>query len=615
MADEIMLFPAPRQATWSGGTYALPAAGLILLDAPRAQELTPAAARLQRALAAAGLRWEQSASASAPAELFTAVLRVAPQRVPQPQGYRLHITPAGITVEGHDAAGVFYGACTLNQIIAQSGGQAPQVEIQDWPDFAARGVMLDISRDRVYRMDYLYDLIDRLAGWKINQVQLYTEHTFAYRNHPLVWAKASPMTGEEILALDAFCRERFIELVPNQNSFGHMERWLIHAPYAPLAENNDWFDTPWGTKMKGPFSLAPENPGSIRLISSLYDELLPHFTSRMVNVGCDETVDLGTGASREICAARGAGRVYLDFLLKVYADVQRRGFTMQFWGDIILKHPELVAELPRDIIAMEWGYEAAHPFDHNCGQFAAAGVPFYVCPGTSAWNSLAGRTENALGNLLSAAENGLKHGAIGYLNTDWGDAGHWQTPPASYVGLGMGVAYSWALEANRGLDAAAAISRFAFDDPSGAMGRVAYDLGNVYRVSSLQVSNASVLFRALQTRLDKIGEHGAPTAESLRAAREALHAAMAPLADARMERADAELIEREFLNTARMMEHAVRRAELAAQGGPGSLREDLYEDMGEIIEEYRALWLERSRPGGLDDSARRLENAQADYLK
>ena len=87
--------------------------------------------------------------------------------------------------------------------------------------------------------------------------------------------------------------------------------------------------------MKGPFSLAPENPGSLELIQSLYDELLPHFTSRMFNVGCDETVDLGQGVSEAACAARGKGRVYLDFLLKIYADVTRRGYTMQFWGDII----------------------------------------------------------------------------------------------------------------------------------------------------------------------------------------------------------------------------------------------------------------------------------------
>ena len=100
--------------------------------------------------------------------------------------------------------------------------------------------MLDISRDKVPTMETLYALVDLLAGWKINQLQLYTEHTFAYRQHPEVWAEASPLTGQEILGLDAYCRKRFVELVPNQNSFGHMHRWLKHARYAPLAEVNSF---------------------------------------------------------------------------------------------------------------------------------------------------------------------------------------------------------------------------------------------------------------------------------------------------------------------------------------------------------------------------------------
>lgn len=83
---------------------------------------------------------------------------------------------------------------------------------------------------------------------------------------------------------------------------------------------------------------------------------------------------------------------------------------MMFWGDIILQQPDLISRLPKDSIALEWGYEADHPFDADGAKFTEAGVPFYVCPGTSSWNSLVGRTDNALGNLLNAAENGLKQG-------------------------------------------------------------------------------------------------------------------------------------------------------------------------------------------------------------
>jgi hypothetical protein len=607
----------PRQISFSGERFILPQNGLILLDAPQPQTLRGVGERIQAALQkAGGLAWQLSASPTAPLERVPLTLRIAPERTAYPQGYRLHVTGAGISIEGHDPAGVFYGACTLVQMIDQmENGALACVEIHDWPDIAARGVMLDISRDKVYRMDYLYELVDRLAGWKINQLQLYTEHTFAYENHQVVWEKASPMTGEEIMALDAFCRERYIELVPNQNSFGHMERWLVHSQYAGLAETHDWYDTPWGgLRLKGPFSLAPEHPGSLPLVTGLYDDLLPHFTSNMFNVGCDETIDLGQGVSKDLCAARGKGRVYFDFLMRIYADVKRRGMTMQFWGDIINNdHPELAALLPRDVVALNWGYEAVHPFNVESARFAESGVPFYVCPGTSSWCSLAGRTDNALANLVNAAENGIRYGAIGYLNTDWGDRGHWQVPPVSFLGFAAGAAYSWALEANRSADMAELTSRFAFEDPTGAMGKVAYDLGNIYQVPETPVGNGSVLFWALQLPVADITRYTL-NRTALERTLEAVDAAVAPLERAPMGRPDAEIIRREFRNTARILRHGAQRALLALDGGADEARcRNLAADLSAFLEEYRALWLERARPGGLDDSAARFEQALADY--
>ena len=58
---------------------------------------------------------------------------------------------------------------------------ARRARLRDHPDLPVRGVMLDISRDKVPTMDSLQAVIDRLASLKVNQVQLYSEHTFAYR--------------------------------------------------------------------------------------------------------------------------------------------------------------------------------------------------------------------------------------------------------------------------------------------------------------------------------------------------------------------------------------------------------------------------------------------------
>jgi hexosaminidase len=527
------------------------------------------------------------------------------------QSYQLVIANDGIRLTGSDAAGVFYGVMTLAQLVQTSGRELPTLQIEDWPDFAARGVMLDISRDKVPTMDTLYHLVDLLASWKINQFQLYTEHTFAYQDHRIVWEHASPVTAEEILALDAYCRARHIDLVPNQNSFGHMHRWFEHEPYKHMAEMETEFTAPWGSVLP-PFSLSPAVPETIPFLSGLYTELLPNFTSTMFNVDADETFDLGLGRSKSMVEQQGKGRVYLDFVLKIYELVKSHDLTMQFWGDIINQYPDLVPEIPKDTIALEWGYEAGHDFPGKTKLFADSGVPFYVCPGTSSWNTIAGRTDNCIGNIRNAVENGLKHGAVGVLNTDWGDNGHWQPLPVSYLGFAYGAALSWAFAANKAIDLPAVLDAFAFHDEARVMGRLAYDLGNVYQKPGISTPNSSLLFNVFHMQRDEL-RRLALSPEDLRATLDTIDDVMASLDRAEMAVPNDDLIMREFANAAQMLRHGAKRA-LFALDENGLLRaDDLAADLDAIETEYRALWLARNRPGGLNDSAARLQQAREMY--
>ncbi len=621
----LSLLPQPRSIDFTHGQHLLQPQKYILLQAEEPAQLWFSARSLQATLQQyAGVVCPLSASSTGPTAAFGVVLRLVDDPEIPGQGYRLAISPDRITLEASVPAGIFYGVNILNQLIKQSGQTLPCLDITDWPDFPVRGVMLDISRDKVPTMPTLLGLIDKLAEWKINQVQLYTEHTFAYLNHPEVWQEASPMTGQDILDLDRYCKERFIELVPNQNSFGHMHRWLTHMRYASLAEVEEGFKTPWGFST-GPFSLDPTNPASFELMRSLFDELLPHFSSRQVNIGCDETFDLGQGKSKELCEQVGKYKVYLDFLLKISQNLIGRGYTVQFWGDIVQEAPEVIPLLPKELVALDWGYEENHPFDLECSRFQASGIPFYVCPGTSSWCTIGGRTKNAIGNLLNAAEAGLKYGASGYLITDWGDLGHWQTLPVSYLGIAVGAALSWSLETNRNLDVMDALSRHAFEDRAGVMGKLAYELGEVYRLPDLARSNGTQLFWILQYSDEQLAQaqrksaqHTSPDADGrLRFVDEAtfkealslIGRILAPLAESRMAASDAELVKREFTLAARMMRLACQRGLLAADAA--RFKSEYTVEIAELIEEYRQVWLSRNRPGGLKESIALLQKLQA----
>ena len=361
--------------------------------------------------------------------------------------------------------------------------------------FAVRAYMLDISRDKVPTMGTLRLIVDLLAKFDYNQLQLYTEHTFAYSRHRTVWEKASPLTASEIRALDAYCAMQGIELVPNQNSFGHLERWLSRPEYNHLAElPKGGAQLPWGGFKKDPTTLCPTDPASLGFLAELYDELLPNFDSRLFNIGCDETFDLlGEGRSAAAVKEKGEGRVYLEFLKQVAELARARGRRPMFWGDVILRHPELVPELPKDLIALDWGYEGNHPFMKEAEQFRNAGLDFYVCPGTSAWNSLAGRVENMRENMQAAEQAGRRFGATGFMVTDWGDGGHWQPLAASLPGLILGGALAY-----QGPSANKMNLEEALDSVMGVpLGGTLLRLGTLYLRGGALRANASELFRIL----------------------------------------------------------------------------------------------------------------------
>jgi hexosaminidase len=495
------LLPHPRQLRLTGGDFVLPRQAMVQLEASLApDEARSMVGRLQDW--SAGLRpgandiriETRRAGDRRPATITVKQLKSAPI---QPEFHTLTITRSGITMCCRELPGLRAAIATLRQLLRQYGRRLPCLVIRDWPDFARRGFMLDISRGRVPKLATLLDLADRLAEFKINELQLYTEHTFAYRKWKSVWRDWGALSGAEIRKLDAHCRELGIELVPNQNSFGHLREFLAHPKLKPLAEIAQPWPDGGGTFWRYPSTLAPNHPRTLPFLRSLYDELLPHFSSRHFNLGGDETWDLGRGQSAALCQRRGKGRVYLDFLRRLHREARQRGRRMMFWGDIILNHPELIPQLPRDVIALNWGYEADHPFPKETARFARAKIPFYVCPGTSTWMTLIGKHDNAFANLRAAARAGRKNGALGYLITDWGDGGHPQPLAASWLPLLVGAAASWCEPSFNEAELPAIASRELFHDPTGKAAPAALALGFVHRKLKFTAPNTTPLGAAI----------------------------------------------------------------------------------------------------------------------
>lgn len=535
--------------------------------------------------------------------------------------YKLSVKDSGIVIQYNDFKAAFHAVSTLKQIISQCQSNLPYLIIEDQPDFKNRGIMLDVSRDKIPTMETLFKLIDFMADIKLNQLQLYIEgFSFAYQSYKLVWEEGTPITGEEIIEIDRYCKERYIEFVPNHNSFGHMTSWLMKEEFKHLAECPDGFKGDYYNNYGKPSCIDPTNAESIKFIKRLYDDFLPYFSSEFINVGCDETFELGLGNSKETCEKIGKNRVYLDFVLNIYEEVHKMNKKMMLWGDIIINYPELVKELPKDVIALEWGYESGHPFKKNLEIYKNAGIEFYVCPGTSAWNSITGRTKNMKENLLNAAIYGKKNGSIGYLITDWGDHGHWQYLPVSYPGFIYGAALSWSVNRNENIDIVSYLNKFVYKDQKNIMGKLVLDLGNYYLLENETIENNTYLFKMFRTNLeydqmpisDLMGKVKLfdETEQYIKALEDRLE-----LVQMRCDEGD--LIYSEFKNAIRFIKHFVNYGKVNVWIQSGEQKHELIyfvekmrDEFKELIQQHEQLWLKRNRAGGLESSISYLKNFQ-----
>lgn len=545
------------------------------------------------------------------------------------EGFEVRCGPERVALRYADAAGLRYGRRCLSQLRAEDGS-LPAVFVRDAPDFPLRGYMLDVSRNRVPTRATLTRIVELLELCRINQLQLYTEHTFAYREHEIVWRDASPLTPDDLRWLDALCAEHGVELVANQNCFGHMAPWLRHEPYRARAECPDGWDSPLGVRLP-PATLAPTRDNADFALG-LLRELLACFTSRRVNIGCDETFELGRGASREAVAQQGRARVFFEHLQRLLGPLLAEGREVLFWADMLRGHPELLASLPEEGLgALVWHYEAPvegqevpasvrdllagfgmgeevlRGFGGQLGNFAESALPFWVCPGTSSWNSLVGRWRNARANLLDAAATGRDGGARGFLITDWGDNGHLQPPCVSFPAIVYGAALAWSGEQNRALPVAEVLDRFVFRDASGTLGKCLLEVGDAYAGTGLAGFNGSPLFSSLLGR-GLAGSWGKLDVESSQEVVARLDAALSAVPRARPGCGDAGQVRDELCTAIRLARQGAWRL-LAEAGAPTPSASEMSRDLREAIEAQRRCWLERARPGGLEASLEPLRQA------
>jgi hypothetical protein len=350
------------------------------------------------------------------------------------QAYKLTINKNNIRLEATSATGLFYGTQSLKQLyryafLTSNGGgiQLPCMTITDWPNFKIRAWQDDISRGPIVSMDYLKRLIPQMAECKLNAFSLYTEHTFKTKCHPDI-APTDAFTAEEIKELEDFCRPYHIQIIGNQQCFGHFEEILCNPFYSDLA------DTKW--------NLNPAKKETYQFLEDHLREMARAYKSPYFNINCDETESLGQGKAKAYVDSLGQETVYYQHVNRVNRMLRPYRKRVMMWGDIADKHPEILEHLDKDLFLIAWTYVGQDDFNDFLQPYVNSGRKFFVAPGVSLSERVWPKHYEFKSNITNLCRDGYKNGALGVINTCWDDFGESLTNCALY-GLALGAEMSW----------------------------------------------------------------------------------------------------------------------------------------------------------------------------
>ena len=346
-----------------------------------------------------------------------------------------------ILLKASTAIGAYYAAISFLRLY-----QEPLYEfyLHDYPLLEIRGVMLDISRSKVPTLKTLKKIVYQLSHMKYNHLELYIEGmSFEYQNFKdEINIYKNYISLKDYQALQRYCKKYFIDFVPNMNGLGHMSEWLKLDKYHYLAEKEDYVYL-WRAHRE-PSTLDVTNNDSIKLVSALYEDLLPYTTSKYFNMNLDEPFELGLGKAKELVEKEGKEKIYLDYVLKLDDIVKNKYHKIpMMWGDVLIKNNDVLNNIDKDIIFIDWGYDHLYDFENHSKLLDEYNIKFINAPGTCTWGNIVGKDIDMEGSIRHAATSAKNHHGLGILVTDWGDLGHLQYFISSYPGLILAAGEAW----------------------------------------------------------------------------------------------------------------------------------------------------------------------------
>jgi len=245
------------------------------------------------------------------------------------------------------------------------------------------------------------------------------EATYPFEKHPLIPNKYA-YTKEEIKSFISYCGSIGIDVIPLQQSFGHVEYILRHERYKDLREDQKDYS-----------QVCPlEEEGDKKLFTDLFTELAATHPSKYFHIGGDETYLLGHCEKCKAKAAQeGTSKLYIDHIKMLCDIVISLGKIPVMWADIALKHPESLQLLPKQTILVDWnyGWDLSNFGDHQ--KLIESGFEVWGAPAIRSHpdNYFLTQWEKHFKNISDFIPMCRQLGYKGIIMTSWSTSGQYST--------------------------------------------------------------------------------------------------------------------------------------------------------------------------------------------
>ncbi len=324
------------------------------------------------------------------------------------QAYSLTINQTGILIESSTARGVFYGAMTLIQLLDRdSSNKLKCVKIIDWPDLKVRGISDDISRGQVSTLDNFKRIIRNIARYKMNVYMPYIEDMLQFPQYPEIGKGRGALSAKEVSEIVSYAKKYYVDVIPAFETLGHFENILVRKRFLKYAE------------YPGSTALNVSNDSTYIFLDNLLKVVFKLFPSKYINIGEDESYDVGLGASKGLVQKYGLAAVLAGHCKKVYEFCKQHGKKVIMYGDMLPRHPGMLQMLPKDIIICDWQYYP-HSVYPTTNMFKDNGFYYYVSPSVSHFKTPFPDNATTLANIQYLTDEGIANGTSGMILSNWG---------------------------------------------------------------------------------------------------------------------------------------------------------------------------------------------------